>query len=439
MVVSIGAADYLRLSLAKGLNMISSAFVRLVLSLITPYDLDSRALLFIPSTSVIKSPQMGKLCVVLIIVIVAIAVTYWLESIHFAALAIVLSAALTLLILQFDTMSEAPVCADVDSIQKSLLARDQALSQRTRVVCSDLVDLSSDVRVSVENSSMSLHQSFHELTRNANAEKDLMMKVGQRLSGVDRSSADEVSLRRFADEVGNILDNYVSLFIDISSKSVRAVHTIKDMVDHLDGIFGLISAIRGIAEQTNLLALNAAIEAARAGDAGRGFAVVADEVRKLSRDSNDLSEEIRTRAQRAKETVTTVEAVVGEIASLDMNIAIDARGHLDGMLQELESVNREVTDSVEAGARIGDEIQKEVNHALIALQDADRVAQIAKKMNELVGYLNELMAVSPYNSGTIENMSDTLAQSLAAIEKLSLPEKSSGLSRSASAGNIELY
>jgi methyl-accepting chemotaxis protein len=105
--------------------------------------------------------------------------------------------------------------------------------------------------------------------------------------------------------------------VDVSRNSLETVHHIDDMVEKLDGIFGLIENVEGLASQTNLLALNASIEAARAGDAGRGFAVVADEVRTLSINSAELNNQIREEISYAKETIEVLRSTVGGMASTD--------------------------------------------------------------------------------------------------------------------------
>lgn len=370
--------------------------------------------------------------------VIAVALAYWLDSTHASAIIIVLTAIVVSVMMHARESSD-----DGEESNERALAvlteLDQNIASAVLPLCGDVSELAGDVRKAVEDSSLRLHTSFQGLSENAQAEKDLMMGIVERLSTSKKDDGEEVSLTRFANEVGRILDDYVKLFIDISDKSIQAVHTIQDMVKDLDGMFVLISDIRGIADQTNLLALNAAIEAARAGEAGRGFAVVADEVRKLSQDSNALSEQIRERAETAKSTVTNVEQVVGDIASLDMNIAIDAKGYLDAMLKELEMVNEKIAESVIRGADIGDEINSEIGRAVTALQSGDRVAQIAERIGLVSEHLTLVLEASRTGStvgGTIEVI---LAESLSRLENVGALEIKQNKLDENQGGEVELY
>jgi methyl-accepting chemotaxis protein len=319
------------------------------------------------------------------------------------------------------------------NLESAITERDQLLSRVLRDIDGEIESQAKQIQATIEQSSMQLHSSFRGLSESATRGKDLMMSIVAQLS---KGDGGDVSLKTFADEVGRILDDYVGLFIDISDKSVQAVHKIQDMAQQFDEMFALIKDIRGIADQTNLLALNAAIEAARAGESGRGFAVVADEVRKLSQDSNELSEQIRQKAELSQVTVSEVQSVVGDIASLDMNIAIDAKGHLDGMLDELEKVNEKVAHSVSEGAAVGEEINREVGIAFAALQSGDQVAQYAQRVTQT----SELLAsigTQLQDLGRGPALERSLRESIAHLSSFQITKEAS--SSDLSSSDIELY
>ena len=318
-----------------------------------------------------------------------------------------------------DSNEELEDTEDEDASSASLLQNvDNAVSNSIEPVVTAVESHSQRIQELVENSSLQLHKSFQGLSESAQSGREIMQEVLETLTPDEMDKDGEVSLKGFANEMERILDEYVRLFVDVSDKSVQAVHTIRDMVSHFDQMFSLIQDIRGIADQTNLLALNAAIEAARAGESGRGFAVVADEVRKLSQDSNSLSDQIQEKAERAKSRISGVEKVVGEIASLDMNIAIDAKGHVDGMLTELEQVNSRVAASVSKSAQMGDHINREIGVALGALQTGDQVAQISHKLIEAVEALRAVTQVLGQSGSDNNDLTELLNGRLAALNAL---------------------
>jgi len=250
------------------------------------------------------------------------------------------------------------------------------------------------LKSAIDDSTTQLTGSFSGMSATSNETNKLINHVMSLVTGQTKSSeADDknqeesVTVEKFAREVSDTLSEYVELLIDVSDKSVQAVHHIGDMVTELEQMFGLLNEIRNIAEQTNLLALNAAIEAARAGEAGRGFAVVADEVRNLSQHTNNLSDQIRNRAEAAQTTVTEVKRIVGEIASMDLNNAIDAKGHVDTMLVSLEDMNQSISSTMDDLNGLNQHVNQDVNKAIMALQFGDVtgqvVSQITAKLNQL--------------------------------------------------------
>jgi methyl-accepting chemotaxis protein len=98
-------------------------------------------------------------------------------------------------------------------------------------------------------------------------------------------------------------------------------------------ISAVVDIISGIARQTNLLALNATIEAARAGEAGAGFAVVASEVKTLAQQTEKATRDITDK-------VTHIQS--------DTSQAVEAIGHIVGVIQELRASADGIAEAVSA-------------------------------------------------------------------------------------------
>jgi methyl-accepting chemotaxis protein len=299
---------------------------------------------------------------------------------------------------------------------------------------------------SIRSCTNTLSESFSGLGNTANRTNQLIGLVTRSVTGSGDTQSDDqnqVTVEAFAGEVSDILMRYVSLLIEVSEKSIQAVHFIGDMVAELDQMFSLLADIRNIAEQTNLLALNAAIEAARAGEAGRGFAVVADEVRKLSQDTNRLSTQIRARGEVTKTTVTEVKGIVGAIASLDLNDAINAKAYVDEMLQGLEQTNKDISTAMDDLNHLNKDVNQHVNTAVQALQFEDLATQVISEISEELGRLdniNHLLNEVCNNSLIMEdslNLVQQLESALAITKKQSIMRNHE--TDSPAGGDIDLF
>lgn len=265
----------------------------------------------------------------------------------------------------------------VASEQNDLSELAQEISSLLKEQIDNRANVIVEVRDTVNNSVDALSGAFTGITNKSDNQRALLMQIVETLHpSSEEAGSGKISVQSFAEELIGIIDSYVSLLVDVSEKSINAVHQIEDMVTHFEKTFSLLGQIRGIADQTNLLALNAAIEAARAGDAGRGFAVVADEVRQLSQSSNILNDQIRDTAENAKNAIQGVSTVVGEIASLDMNMAMNAKTHVDEMLDDLGESNREIEEAMNTVSGINEELKTDVSDAIRSLQFADMLTNL---------------------------------------------------------------
>lgn len=277
----------------------------------------------------------------------------------------------------------------------------------------------------LRSSGHQLADSFSGMASKSNQTNELintvLTLVAGRGSTANLQGGEPVNIELFANEVSNILSQYVGLLVDVSDKSVQAVHHIYDMVNELEHMFSLLEDIRTIADQTNLLALNAAIEAARAGESGRGFAVVADEVRKLSKNTEQLSVQIRDRAHHTKTTVTEVRHIVGDIASLDLNDAINAKGHIDEMLTKLGTINHDISTAMARLNTLNTAANEDVGKAIRALQFEDMTTQMissilanlgrAADIHAALGRVTESSCITENDMAVVDELNSVLAAS----------------------------
>lgn len=251
------------------------------------------------------------------------------------------------------------------------------------------------VRDHVRDATGRLNNAFTTLSSQSASQQSSMHDLISQLTGQsaeDSGQKKKLTIESIASETREIMEHFTSLLIEVSDKSVESAHKTEDMTSQLQVIFDLIGDVKGIADQTNLLALNAAIEAARAGEVGRGFAVVAQEVRKLSVDSNELNSQIREQVEATNSTIHDVRTIIGAMASIDMNMAIRAKGQADEMLTELKDLNNSISGVLENTRQTAVVIHDNVNTAVEALQFEDIVTQQIGTLTTTVKGLTELLA-----------------------------------------------
>jgi len=206
-----------------------------------------------------------------------------------------------------------------------------------------------------------------------------MMAASEEVTGSDSG---EVSFERMVSDVTRVLDTFVDTIVDTSRVSVEMVDVMGEITSELHKIDGSLEEMDGIATQTNLLAINAAIEAARAGDAGRGFAVVAQEVQTLSSRSREFSETIRENVSDVQKLVAKAESSIRQVASQDMNFALQSKKSAEGLMDEIRSLDESRSAAVAELARISETVSSDVNTGIRKMQFQDMVDQILSRVHD---------------------------------------------------------
>ena len=256
-----------------------------------------------------------------------------------------------------------------------LVAGDSfALDEFVAKEISGLNDEIDQSRELVSNAAVNLNSSFNQLSELSESQQSLIRDVLQNNSNED--DEDAVSIKVICDEVSEIIEFFVQLFVDVSKQGVLIVHRIDDMIDHMGEIFSSLDSVREISERTKLLALNAAIEAARAGEAGRGFAVVADEVRNLSANSTEFSNKIEKQMQKTRSTISEAREIIFNLAARDMNTNVEAKQKANRLMQKISSMEEGYSHALLDASKLTDEMNQSVATAVRCLQFEDMVTQL---------------------------------------------------------------
>ena len=185
-----------------------------------------------------------------------------------------------------------------------------------------------------------------------------------------------LQLLKFTEETRATLQLFVRHLLETSEKSMEMTHQLTDVTERMEDVVSGVTGVQKIASQTRLLALNATIEAARAGKAGAGFAVVADEVKTLASNSGEFGNRITHSVRAASDSLGVAQGLVEEIASEDMNFAIESKARIEEMLHEITLVNESVASRLAEAEEAAGALATSMSSAVMGLQFEDIAAQL---------------------------------------------------------------
>ena len=240
-----------------------------------------------------------------------------------------------------------------------------------------------------------IYSSVERIAGNADAGKVSSQEMESRASGANDAAAEgEKKANIETEKMAASLNEKIA-----KSKSVEQIEI-------------LTSNIIEITEQTNLLALNASIEAARAGEAGRGFAVVADEIGKLAGNSADAAAKIRQVSAEVIQAVdelaegsqqmiefvrNSTEEGFGGLVATSENYATDANA-MRTMMEQFAQTAEELRSTM-------DGIRESISAVNIAVEESAKgIAGVSESSVQLTGNVNDIQSEASDNNGIAEDL-----------------------------------
>ena len=145
-----------------------------------------------------------------------------------------------------------------------------------------------------------------------------VITITQSTAQFEKINGAATDLAASSEELSASIQELASRASQLASTSKELDNLSHDLQDNAKKTDEIVAFIKQVAGQTNLLGLNAAIEAARVGEAGRGFGVVAEEVRKLAAAS---AESVKTISAALGNIATSVTSLTQKVQEIDMNAA----------------------------------------------------------------------------------------------------------------------
>lgn len=270
-----------------------------------------------------------------------------------------------------------------------------------------------DVSASMEQMCASMEESTASLNHVNEAIENVYKSVASMTDQSDegRTHAGEMEKRADAAKV-RAMESQQKALDETEEISVHVREKIEQS-KAVEQIAVLTTNIIEITDQTNLLALNASIEAARAGEAGKGFAVVADEIGKLADNSAHIAEQIR---QVSTSVIDTVNELASEAERMIEFAHTTAVGGYEGMVKLSETysddagaMNETMRNFAEESDSLNvtmDEIRESVQAVNIAVEEsANAIASVTEASVELTGSVSDIQGEANGNSDVAEELS----------------------------------
>lgn len=261
-------------------------------------------------------------------------------------------------------------------------------------------------------------QGSGSLAMEAERENQLAENIGVRMSKVSdtnqviAAAADRVL--RVTGEGAQHMDSLVEKSTRINQVNRAIVQNAEKLKDNTASIHKILELMSEITHQTNVLSINATIEAARAGAAGSGFMVVANEVRSL--------------ADRSKESIQTVGAMI-----------LDIRREVQGSVDALTSASPlfdEQLHSVQEAQGVFDNVRHEMDALLTEISESTHAVEVLiDSQLALTDSISEASSIVQETSAATEEVASMSSEQFKVSEKLvglssRLEELSEGLRKS---------
>jgi methyl-accepting chemotaxis protein len=193
------------------------------------------------------------------------------------------------------------------------------------------------------------------------------------------------------------LPELVSAYEELAAKIAASLAKVADSVEHLEKrhdavrkdfahVDTLLDQLSTHDSQIGVLALNTSV---KGGTSAQDFVSVSDQIRTLSLESKALTRDIRRTLEQVRGQATTTHAAVRNAVAQAREASQFASVESNKLTREMLFNSQEVAETLSQIGAIGNEIQKDINEIIVALQFQDITHQKLQRLKDPM--LSDLM------------------------------------------------
>ncbi|WP_158606955.1 methyl-accepting chemotaxis protein [Paenibacillus ginsengarvi] len=285
----------------------------------------------------------------------------------------------------FDSMMER-----IGSIVAQTGQSSDRLMQATERI-NELVQRSRDASGEIAVAMNEVSSGADSLSRDAEQSSALTGEMTKRLNDVLEVNREMKEIASQVEESGKSGAVAVGELAEYNQQAESIVSSLSERMGRLqagtESISVVLDIVGNISKQINILSLNASIVAASAGEAGKGFMVVAKEIRSL--------------ANQSKESIASVEEVIGGIQT--------EMGETSRLVAESLPIFARQSDISRSSQEIFRHVQTSMTQFMDSFQQVWTSLQFSMEaQEELSGMMMQVSAVSEESTATTESVASLI-------------------------------
>lgn len=272
----------------------------------------------------------------------------------------------------------------------------------------DLLKKISETSSLMADSSSSLASASQENAAHSNQQASSTAEIVSTMEELNSLSRDMGNKASNVEEVAGRVKTSVRDGFDLTQENIEkmkhlrdaytdTINGMKNLGEHIGGIWEIVKIINGIAGQIKIIAFNAALEASAAGEAGKNFEIVASEIRRLADSTVNSTNEIRSKIgdiQHASDKLVSS----SEEDTVKMQEVWEMSGRIEDVFKKILDLSE---DSLQSTASMNKTVSQQIDAFEQVLITA---RQISRGISEFTTSVEETTRTADAIEHTVETL-----------------------------------